>query len=80
VDVVLFRQNQKDMKKNITSTDRIIRILVFVVAAILYFTHVLAGIAGILLFGIGTILLLTALINFCPIYWALGLKKPTNQV
>lgn len=59
------------------NVDRIIRILFAVVVAVLYFTGVTSGTLGIVLLAVGGILLLTSLINFCPIYAALGLK--TNK-
>lgn len=62
------------MKVNIHSIDRIIRILVAVLFGVLYFTGIITGTTGIVLLILGAVFLLTALINFCPIYWALGIS------
>jgi hypothetical protein len=65
------------MKKNLGSADRIIRLLILVVAAVLYFTGTLTGTLGLVVLIVGVILGATAVINFCPIYKALGIK--TNK-
>lgn len=62
------------MKKNMNSTDRIIRVLIAVITATLYFTGVVPGTLGIVLMAIGGILALTSFINWCPIYSALGIS------
>ncbi len=70
------------MKSNVSSADRIIRILLAIIIAVLYFTKVISGTTGIILLAVGGIFLLTALINFCPIWAILGIstkaKKSTN--
>jgi Protein of unknown function (DUF2892) len=60
------------MKKNIGSTDKIIRIVAAIVIAVLYFTKTITGTASIVLGIVASILLLTSLINFCPLYAILG--------
>lgn len=65
------------MKKNMGSADRIIRLLILIVAAVLYFTHTLTGTAGLVVLIVGIILGATALINFCPLYTIFGIK--TNK-
>ncbi len=57
------------------STDKIIRILLAVVFGVLYFTGTLSGTLGLILLIVGVIFLLTAVVNFCPIYAALGLRS-----
>jgi hypothetical protein len=69
------------MKKNLGSTDRIIRAALFVFFAVLYFTNTVTGTLGLVLFIAGIVLLATSLINWCPIYAVLGLnscKRPTG--
>lgn len=61
------------MKNNIGSADRVIRILAAIVFALMYFTGMVEGVLGIVLLVAGIVLGLTAVINFCPIYWSLGL-------
>lgn len=62
------------MKKNIGPADKVFRILFAIVVAVMYFTGVVTGTIGILLLVIGGVLLLTALINFCPIWAAVGIR------
>ena len=63
------------MIKNISSPDRIFRLTVAVVFAVLYFTHIITGILPVTLLAVAVIFALTALVNFCPIYFAFGIKK-----
>lgn len=65
------------MQKNLGQPDRIIRIIIGIVAAVLFFTNTLTGTAGIVLLVVGLILAATAVINFCPIYRVLGIR--TNK-
>ena len=60
------------MKKNMGNADRIIRFLLAVVVAILYFTHVITGTFGIVLLVVAGVFVLTSLISFCPLYTLIG--------
>ena len=62
------------MKKNMGGTDRIIRIVIAVVAAILYYTGTISGILGTVLLVLAGVFLLTSFINFCPLYTILGIN------
>jgi hypothetical protein len=62
------------MKKNMGSTDRMIRIIIAVLIAILYFTNVLTGTLGLVLLVLAGVFVLTSLISFCPLYAPLGLS------
>ncbi len=68
------------MKKNVGSADKVIRILLFVLFTVLYFTNVISGTLGIILFILGIVLLLTSLVGFCPLYFPFKIsttgKKP----
>lgn len=50
------------------SADRIIRLIVAALIAILFFTDVINGTLGIVLLVVGGIFLLTSIIGFCPLY------------
>lgn len=63
------------MKKNIGSTDKIIRIIVAVIAIALYFTGILTGTLGIIALVAAGIFLLTSLISFCPLYTVFGFSS-----
>ena len=61
------------MKKNVGQTDKIIRILLAVIiAAVYYFTDWIPGTLGLILIIVAIILLLTSLFNFCPLYRLFG--------
>lgn len=62
------------MKKNMGTTDRIIRVLLAAVFAILYFTNTVTGTFGVILLILGAVFLLTSLISFCPLYTLIGLN------
>ncbi len=62
------------MKKNMGGIDRIIRIIVAILIAILYFTDVLTGTLGVVLLVLAGIFLLTSFISFCPLYLPFGLS------
>ena len=62
------------MKANIGTLDRIIRVLVAVVIAILYFTGVVSGTAAMVLLILAGVFVLTSLIKFCPLYLPFGLS------
>jgi hypothetical protein len=63
------------MKLNTGSPDRIIRILIAVVIAVLYFTNVITGTLAIVLLVLAGIMLVTALVGFCPLYALFGLNS-----
>jgi hypothetical protein len=60
------------MKKNLGSVERILRVFVALVVAILYFTNQISGIAAIILGVIAAAFILTSSVAFCPIYAALS--------
>jgi hypothetical protein len=67
------------MKSNLATTDKIVRVLVFLAAVVLYFMKVTSGIFGITLIVVGTVLLLTSLLNYCPLYSILGISTKTKK-
>ena len=48
-----------------------------VIIGVLYFTNNISGLFGTILLIVAIILALTVLINFCPLYFLLGLR--TNK-
>jgi len=62
------------MNKNMSSTDRIIRVIMAVVMAILYFTGTVTGTVGIVMLVLGGVFVLTSLISFCPLYAIFGIS------
>jgi hypothetical protein len=65
------------MKKNMGAADRVIRVLLAIVIAVLYFTDQISGALAIILGLFAVIFLLTSLISFCPLYvpFKLSTKK-----
>lgn len=56
------------MSRNESNTDRIIRVILAAVLAYLYFGGIVTGTFGIILLVVGAVLLLTAIVGFCPLY------------
>jgi Inner membrane protein YgaP-like, transmembrane domain len=67
------------MKLNMGTVDRVIRTLLAIVIAILYFTNVIAGTLGLVLGVVAVVMLLTGVISFCPIYAMLGLSTRAGE-
>jgi hypothetical protein len=62
------------MKKNMSFMDRIIRIIIAAVIAILYFTETITGTWGMVLLVLAVIFTLTSLVSFCPLYSIFGIS------
>lgn len=62
------------MKKNMSGTDRIIRLIIAAVFVGLYFAHVVTGTVGIVLLVLAAVFTLTSLISFCPLYAPFGIS------
>jgi hypothetical protein len=68
------------MKKNMGSVDRIVRILIAIVVAVLYFTRQISGTTAIILLIVAGIFILTSFIGFCPLYWPFGISSKKKEV
>ncbi|MFA5973620.1 MAG: DUF2892 domain-containing protein [Lentimicrobiaceae bacterium] len=63
------------MKSNMGTADKIIRIAIAVLIAILYFfTDLIPGTLGIVLLVLAAVFVLTSLISFCPLYLPFGIN------
>jgi len=67
------------MKANMGTTDKIIRIALAALVAILYFTNVITGTIGIVLLVLAGVFVLTSLISFCPLYPILGMNTTKKK-
>jgi hypothetical protein len=71
------------MKKNMGTTDRVIRVIIAAIIVTLYFTNVLTGTLGIILLVLAGVFMLTSIVSFCPLYAPFGLStcavKPKTQ-
>ncbi|MBN2598602.1 DUF2892 domain-containing protein [Labilibaculum sp.] len=61
------------MKKNMGKTDRILRVIIALILATLYFTDLITGTIGIVLLVIAGVMFLTSLIGYCPPYSLLSI-------
>lgn len=68
------------MKKNMGSIDRVIRLLLAIVVALLYFTGNISGTAAIVLGILALIFLITSLVGYCPAYALMGIKTHKDEV
>lgn len=56
------------------SVDKVIRILVAIAIAALYYTNVISGTVAIVLLILAGIFILTSFISFCPLYLPFGIS------
>jgi hypothetical protein len=62
------------MKKNIGTIDKTIRIMVAVLLIVLYFTHVISGVTGILLLAFAGVLIVGCFFSICLLYIPFGIS------
>jgi hypothetical protein len=67
------------MKRNMSTLDRIIRTIIAVLFAVLYFTGVVPGTLGVVLLVIGVVFVLTAILGWCPIYGLFKLSTSKSK-
>lgn len=77
---LVFKRDTKQTFMKFSSTDKVIRLALGLSGIIIFvkelFNHEIAELAcGI----IGLVLIITVLIDFCPIYYILGIKKLESQ-
>ena len=62
------------MKKNMSNTDKGIRVLIAIGIALLYYFNIISGTLGIVLVALAIIFLITSLVSFCPLYKIFGIN------
>lgn len=67
------------MKKNMGTVDKMIRILVALVIAVLFLTKVITGTIGIILLILAVVFVLTSLLSFCPLYLPFGISTRKKE-
>lgn len=56
------------------SADKLIRIVIAAIVAVLYFTGTISGTIGLILGLLAAIFVVTSFISFCPLYVPLGIN------
>jgi hypothetical protein len=62
------------MKPNMGTVDKVVRILVAIVIAGLYFANIISGTLAIILLVLAGIFILTSFMSFCPLYLPFGIS------
>jgi hypothetical protein len=62
------------MKNNMGMIDRVIRTLIALTIAVLFYLEVITGTLGIVLLILGGVFLLTSIVGICPLYLPFGIK------
>lgn len=68
------------MKKNMGTTDKIVRITLAFVIAGLYITGIINGIIAIVGLFLAAVFILTSFIGTCPLYLPFGLSTLRNKL
>jgi hypothetical protein len=67
------------MKANIGKWDRVIRVLLAITFATLFFTETVTGTLGIVLLTLAVVLVLTSTVSFCPLYAPFGFSTRSTK-
>ena len=62
------------MKTNIGNTDKLIRLLLALLVALLYFFGLISGTLAIILGILAVVLVVTSMVRFCGLYTILGIN------
>ncbi len=67
------------MKKNVGNTDKLIRLVIALVIAVLYFAGLISGTLAIVLLIVALAMIVTSLLGFCGLYAILGFSTCKNK-
>lgn len=67
------------MKTNMGALDRILRIIIAVILAILYLTKTVTGTLGIIFLVIALVFLITSILGYCPLYTIVGITTKKSK-
>ncbi len=67
------------MKKNMGTADRVIRTIIAVIIALLYFTGTISGTLAIVLGIIAVAFLATSFLSWCPTYLPFGISTCNDE-
>lgn len=62
------------MKANLHAVDKVVRIIIAFAVLVFYNMEIISSTSAIVLGIIAVVLLVSALINFCPIYHTMGIS------
>lgn len=62
------------MKKNMGTSDKLVRLTIAILLIILYWKHILTDTWGIVALVVALIFTVTSLVSFCPLYTIFGIK------
>ena len=68
------------MKKNMGITDKLIRMVLAIIIAILYYTNTINGTLAIVLGVFAVIFVITSFMSFCPLYAPLGINTCKSKM
>ncbi len=61
------------------NTDRLVRVIIAAIIAVLYFTNVVSGTLGLILLVLAGVFVLTSFISFCPLYAPFGISTCSTK-
>lgn len=67
------------MKKNMGTTDKLIRFILAAIVGVLYYFEVIEGTLAIVLLALAGIFVLTSFISFCPLYKPFGISTTSKD-
>ncbi|MBN2892470.1 MAG: DUF2892 domain-containing protein [Bacteroidales bacterium] len=67
------------MKHNINTVDRLIRIVISIILAVLFFAGIVEGTLGIIFLIMSAVALVTGLFKFCFVYAIFGIKTCKDE-
>jgi uncharacterized membrane protein len=67
------------MKKNMGTADRVIRILVAVIIALLFYSNIITGLFAIVALILAAVFVATSFISFCPLYGLFGISTTPKK-
>ncbi|MEE4115383.1 MAG: DUF2892 domain-containing protein [Marinilabiliaceae bacterium] len=67
------------MKKNMGTADRVIRVIIAVLIAVLFLSGVIEGTLGIVLLVLAGVFVLTSFIKVCPLYIPFGISTCATE-
>ena len=62
------------MEKNMGTADQVIRIVIAITIAVLYFNQIISGALALVLMILVGMLIITSLFSFCPLYLPFGIN------